>query len=114
MVLHVFNNMGQYGTYGKVATYMNLKYFLPQVNQCIISAFKNKLPSSFFALWLYFDFYLFFFPHNTFASVLFALRDANQMYRVFQVINIGKAINCLEINATIFCMQRRQCTNCGI
>lgn len=66
---------------------MNLKYFLLQVNQCINSAYKNKLPNSFFAFWLYFDFYAFSFPHNIFASVLFAVRDANQMYGVFQVIS---------------------------
>ena len=38
-----FYNMGQYGTYGKVAKYTNLKYFLLWVNRFIISADEDQL-----------------------------------------------------------------------
>lgn len=49
MPLHCFYNVGQYGTHGKVAKYVNLKYFLIQINP-FISAGKNKPTASFFAL----------------------------------------------------------------
>lgn len=59
-----------------------------QVDQFIISAYKNKLLNLSFSLFwsFYFDPYHFSFIH-IFASVPFAARDDNQMYGVFYVIS---------------------------